>query len=597
MLKKVFGQYFTPMMVCNYMVQLGLRSFEKRAISVLDPSCGRGNFLVACIENFNRFLGRKNFQLELWGIEIDNIELSNAVAILSSTREQYETSGFQIVLNLLNHDFFEILFERPPSFPDYFDIIIGNPPYVRHELILNKEEFRKRICFINSRYEENGYRCGTTAEHCYNCKKTSYVPLGSKADMYCYFITAATKLLVNQGLLLFIIPTKWLYSNYGLKLREFIINNFKIDSLILVEKNLFPGVLVDSIIVELRKETNDKKRNSNVLNYAMLETITNGQVMSNIPCITNHRKIVQENLRGSKNWYRYLEQPAFLEQVLKQREFIPLGDSKLSQVKWGLKTGAENFFFLTSRQIKEYQIPSEFLKPAIKSPKDLFKDNGHHLYSCLLVIPPMEKNELPAGILKYINLGEQMQLNKRASIKSRKPWYSISVNKIPDIIVPNFIWQARLLFLENTERVIPSYNFHTIHLTDQSYSNYLLALLNSSFGELFLELFGRSEGGGVLHLQTCDLTDIPILDPTTVIFSEKQELEGLYIELHELASKPQEDFKLFEKTKKSLDECISALFTQDSGHISKKSDELFKQIREQVSKLRYRRINRAKRQQ
>ncbi|MHA2298069.1 MAG: HsdM family class I SAM-dependent methyltransferase [Candidatus Hodarchaeales archaeon] len=587
---KYYGRFFTPMTVCNYMVQLGMQFIEKKEIKILDPSCGNGNFLVACIENFQRLSGEGFFHLRLWGVEIDDREIAKASSILTNIQQEHQTPNFKIDFTLLNRDFFDVLIKRPRSFPEQFDMIIGNPPYVRHELISDKNNLRKKICFINSKY--NGDACSSSMESCRGCKKLSHVLLNAKADLYCYFITSANKLLKEQGTLLFIIPTKWLNANYGRKLRKFLVNNFRIEKLILVEKNLFPRVLVDSIVIKLFKEPDSQHRDSNILTYSTFESMKSRSVESKDPSLSNSKKINQKDLNNDQNWFNHLERPSILEKVLKQEGILSLGHPSLGHVKWGLKTGAEKFFFLSPQQVLDYQIPPEYTKLTIKSPKDLFRDKGHHLYSNLLTIPPINKNELPVEIINYLNLGEKMGLPHRASIKSRKPWYSISINKPPDIIVPNFIWKTPLLFLENIDKVIPSYNFHAIYLLDHSSINYLLALLNSTFGQLFSELFGRSEGGGVLHLQTCDVMKIPVLNPKIVDIDEKKALERLYLEYRALISKSKIESVLLDEAKKALDEAVSTHLTHNCDSIKEKSDMVLKTVRLKTLKLKSRRISR-----
>src|SRR5947199_9593645 len=74
-----------------------------------------------------------------------------------------------------------------------FNVIIGNPPYVRQEILTDLKEYFK------SRY---------TAYH-------------GVADLYVYFVERSLELLCNTGIFGMIIGSKWLRAKYGKPLRQF----------------------------------------------------------------------------------------------------------------------------------------------------------------------------------------------------------------------------------------------------------------------------------------------------------------------------------------------------------------------------------------
>jgi type II restriction/modification system DNA methylase subunit YeeA len=78
---------------------------------------------------------------------------------------------------------------------DGFDIVIGNPPYVRHE----------KIRAIKPILERQNYEVFT-----------------STADLYVYFYEKGYQLLKDQGILAYITSNKWMRAKYGEKLRKFL---------------------------------------------------------------------------------------------------------------------------------------------------------------------------------------------------------------------------------------------------------------------------------------------------------------------------------------------------------------------------------------
>jgi len=78
---------------------------------------------------------------------------------------------------------------------DGFDIVIGNPPYVRQE----------KIKAIKPILEKQNYEVFT-----------------STADLYVYFYEKGYQLLKDQGILAYITSNKWMRAKYGEKLRKFL---------------------------------------------------------------------------------------------------------------------------------------------------------------------------------------------------------------------------------------------------------------------------------------------------------------------------------------------------------------------------------------
>jgi len=76
-----------------------------------------------------------------------------------------------------------------------FDIVIGNPPYVRHEKIRSIKPI---------------------------LEKQNYEVFISTADLYVYFYEKGYQLLKEQGILAYITSNKWMRTSYGEKLRKFL---------------------------------------------------------------------------------------------------------------------------------------------------------------------------------------------------------------------------------------------------------------------------------------------------------------------------------------------------------------------------------------
>lgn len=106
-----------------------------------------------------------------------------------------------------------------------FDIVIGNPPYVRYEKIKNDREI----------YEKN-----------YSCFFTSI-------DIYILFYELGYNLLRKNGILTYITSNKWMKTKYGIEFRKFLLNKTKIKILIDLGENIFESASVDTSILLFKK--------------------------------------------------------------------------------------------------------------------------------------------------------------------------------------------------------------------------------------------------------------------------------------------------------------------------------------------------------
>ena len=86
-----------------------------------------------------------------------------------------------------------------------FDLVIGNPPYVRQEEL-------KAVLVTDSRGRERPLK---------DALKENYACFGAQADLYVYFFERSFGLLRTNGVLSFICSNKYFRSNYGERLRTF----------------------------------------------------------------------------------------------------------------------------------------------------------------------------------------------------------------------------------------------------------------------------------------------------------------------------------------------------------------------------------------
>jgi type II restriction/modification system DNA methylase subunit YeeA len=119
-----------------------------------------------------------------------------------------------------------------------FDIVIGNPPYIRQEKIKELKEY------INSKNKQRKKDKQSPLYSCYN----------GTADIYVYFYELGYQLLKKDGILSYITSNKYTRAKYGKELRNFILSNSNIIEYIDFSGiKVFESATVDTSIMTFRK--------------------------------------------------------------------------------------------------------------------------------------------------------------------------------------------------------------------------------------------------------------------------------------------------------------------------------------------------------
>lgn len=130
----------------------------------------------------------------------------NKVKNIKQKIEQLEQKISEIKSNKIYENAFEWRFEFPEVLDNKgnfvgFDIVIGNPPYIKYQDIKKQNS--------------------DVAEHIFNTYKTST----GNFDLYIPFFEKGWEILKPNGVLSFIAPSVWIYTDYGKKMKKIFQNN------------------------------------------------------------------------------------------------------------------------------------------------------------------------------------------------------------------------------------------------------------------------------------------------------------------------------------------------------------------------------------
>jgi len=430
-----------------------------------------------------------------------------------------------------------------------FDIVVGNPPYLRQEEIHDPRLDGSQL----SASQKRAYKDELEASVYAAWQKTfgfgsgeakAGWSLSRRSDYYIYFYFLALSLLNSEGSFCFITSNAWLDVGYGEDLQKFLLTRGKIQCIIdnQVQRS-FGRADINTVIVLLGAATDSAKplkQNLDHLARFVMFRVPFDQALSPVIwqelseqgegrleraeyrlLVRSQRTLHQAGITTSNGSYtadkwggKYLRAPDIYWTILEKAgdKLVRLGD--IAEVRFGIKTGANDFFYLDQEKIAQWGIEEEFLVPAVKSPKELNKlfispaDIKLKLFLC-----DKEKSGLfGTGALKYITFGESLKINKRPTCASRNLWWNLG-NHISSAVNCNYLINKLMRFYFSLTPFFVGDNFQEIH-TCLGADN-ISAACNCSLTQLLINIYGRSNfGGGLLKIQTFEISDLIVPNPS-----------------------------------------------------------------------------------
>jgi len=219
----------------------------------------------------------------------------------------------------------------------------------------------------------------------------------------------------------------------------------------------------------------------------------------------------EEQIYVGAKWGKYLRAPEIFFKILEKGKgkLVPL--KEVARVRFGIKTGANQFFYLTEEEIKRWKIEKEFWMHKdergnwvpnylIEKAKESVKPEIECsiLKKRVLFIDKTKDKLAHKNVLSYIRYGERKNFDKRPTCASREPgrsWYNLGEN-INDIIAfPERIRLRHIVFY-NPYRIFLNKNLYGVEPISKGLAKVLSITLNSTIILLYLELFARQPGGG-----------------------------------------------------------------------------------------------------
>lgn len=234
-------------------------------LRVVDPACGSGIFLVTAFDSLKREFDRTNAKIaelrgeegaidmfdidaeilrgNLYGVDVntESVEITKLSLWLKTAKRDRPLDALDHTIRVgdsliedSNYAYLQHGFTWEGSFPEVFDsemneagfdVVLGNPPYVRMERIKPMKPF------LETRYEV----------------------VADRADLYCYFYERGLRLLKSDGRLGFISSVAFFKARYGKALRDYLRTQATIECAIdFYDEQIFEGVTTSPVILTMR---------------------------------------------------------------------------------------------------------------------------------------------------------------------------------------------------------------------------------------------------------------------------------------------------------------------------------------------------------
>lgn len=477
-----------------------------RALRIVDPACGSGAFLVAAFDllaaeyrrvvehlavlgepmNFDPYdeIVTKN----LYGVDLnaESVEITRLALWLKTARSQHRLQNLEATIKVGNSLIDDKAFTEHPfdwriAFPDVFagggfDIVIGNPPYVRMELIKPVKPYLEK----------------------------HYVVADDRTDLYAYFFERGVGVLREGGRLGFISSSTFFRTGSGENLRKFLGDNVAIEAVVdFGDLQIFEGVTTYPAIITLRKGT---ANDGGALAFLKVEALP-----KDLEAEFSARSQTMPRARLGAGSWQFENAP-----LAKLRDKIVAGKKTVGEVYGaplrGIVTGLNEAFIIDQatrdRLVKQDKKSAKLLKPFLRG--ENIKRWRVEPEGLFLINTPKGKIDIDKypAIRDWL-LPFKKDLEKRAT---KQEWFELQQAQLayqPSFSTPKIIYghfaQARIFafdiagyFSNDKSYFIPNATFD------------LLSLLNSKLIWSFIEGISPAVRGGFHEMRVQYLTTAPI---------------------------------------------------------------------------------------
>jgi adenine-specific DNA-methyltransferase len=484
--RRQLGAFYTPASIAEVLVQWALAGQPRR---VLDPSFGGCVFLDFAARRL-KALGVEQPGRFLCGVDIDADCLRHVEGnlLLQGT---ITVEGDFLALCPGNEEM------------GFFDVVTGNPPYVRHHLLTPEQR--------------SSARSAATA---------AGVPLPLTSSLWAYFVIHSARFLKPNGRMAFVLPEAVLQAQYAAPVRKFLAQRFRHIHWVRLQERVFVGTDEAAVLLLAWGQGPGEETVHRASGIAELASLVNDLANSTAPTS---------------------EAEETLARVLTLPSILTLGE--IAEIKIGIVTGANKFFILSEEEALRRGIASNNRNPVLAATRHLQglqfseqdgKDLVAQQVACQL-LAIRKDSPLSASLRRWLEEGKRLGIHERHHCQIRRgTWFQIDSPIPPDAFATCCRSGSPLLVL-NQARWRTTNTLHTVRFRRPVEPRAVAMGVLTTIASLAAELQGRRYGGGVLKMEPSSWRGLPVplVDQAAEVFNEADRLlrEGREEEARRLADR------------------------------------------------------------
>lgn len=480
-----------------------------RGLTIVDPACGSGAFLVTAFDALAAEYRRVTQRLDDLGVEtafdvydeilsknlygvdlnVESVEIARLALWLKTARRQHRLARLDETIRAGNSLIDDAAatdrpFDWREAFPDIFaaggfDIVIGNPPYVRMEHLKPVKPWLAR----------------------------NYAVADERTDLSAYFFEKGVSLLKPGGRLGFISTSSFFRAGYGEKLRLLLSARLDIETVVdFGDVQLFEGVTTYPAILTARRK-HEIGPPDGALDYLTI----GGSLPSDLGRTFSEKAAAMPRARLAGGSWRFEGEP-----LARLRDKIVRGRKTLGEVHgaplYGIKTGLNEAFVIDTatrnRLVAADPKSAELLKPFLKGENiRRWRVEPEGLWLINTPRGMVDIEDYPA--IRDWLLPFRDRLEARAT---RQEWWELQQAQLayqPKMAAEKIVWphfQNDRMFSIDSE----SYALNNKCFFIPSGDLQLLGLLNSRVGWWCLRTISRIKQGGYIEAEAQFVAQIPI---------------------------------------------------------------------------------------
>jgi hypothetical protein len=490
------GAIFTRSEVVDFILDLAGYTVDKSLYEtrLLEPSFGGGDFLLPAIGRLLTAWGtsqRPDRAVEELGDAIRAVELhretfsDTRISVIKRLREEQLPEQSAIALAdrwLVQGDFLIAPLEGR------FDFVVGNPPYVRQEMIPPPllAEYRER-----------------------------YHTMYDRADLYIPFIERSLMALKQGGTLGFICADRWMKNRYGGPLRSLVASKFHLK--IFVDMMNTPAFHSDVIaypaITIISRETPGATRIAHrpPIDRAALSVLAGALRDPGLPKVGGQVRELARVTAGAEPWL--LESSDQMAMIRRIEQQFPTLEEAACKVGIGVATGSDQAFigdFVALDVEPDRKLP-------LVTTSDIM--SGEVRWHGQGVINPFDEKgglvdlrDYPR-LRRYLEVRRDVIAGRHCAQKAPANWYR-TIDRItpalagtPKLLIPDIKGESHIVF--EPGELYPHHNLY--YVTSEAWDlRALQAVLLSAVTRLFVASYSTKMRGGYFRFQAQYLRRIRI---------------------------------------------------------------------------------------